>query len=151
MSATPKPKPELKIPRLHFEPQDGSRLATLALLRAVYMDELEHARDILSADPDQLNRRDPFAGVTPLHIAIFRQNEKMVRLLTQHPQCRVSIKDNFGRTAADMLTYTSDPTIFDIVLRLTSPEVDRSWQDEAYDQGRSSGDIVTIRPKAIDL
>lgn len=150
MSAQPKPKPKRKIPRVHLEPQDGTQLATQALLRAVYMDDFERASAILAADPDQLNRQDPYAGLTPLHIAIFRQNADMVRLLAQHPACKGTIADNFGRTAADMLHYTSDRAIFDIVLRLASPDVDRSWQDEAFDRGRATGGVVQLRPRGDD-
>ena len=142
MSVAPKPKPT---PRpAHLEPQDGSRLATHALLRAAYMDDLDEARAILAADPEQLNRQAPYAGLTALHIAIFRQNTGMVRLLAGHPGSKVSIEDNFGRTAASMLTYTSNHEIFDIILQAASPEVDRAWRDSVFDDGRAAGKVISL-------
>lgn len=143
MSAKPKPKPR-SLPT-HLMPDSGSRLATYPLLRAVYMDETDRARAILAADPQQVNLQDPFAGLTALHIAIFRQNLDTVRLLAGHPECNTTIRDNFGRTASDMLAYTSSRVIFDLVTRRAAPEIERSWLEEAFDLGRATRRIVPIR------
>lgn len=116
MSALPKPK--LKSTPFHLDPDSGVQLATYPLIRAVYNDRLDQARDILKASPEQINSQEPFAGLTALHIAIFRQNEEMVALLANHPSCDFTIKDNFQRTAADMLIYTQSTEIFNLVERL---------------------------------
>lgn len=128
MSAQPKPKP--KRTPFHLEPDSGAQLATYSLIRAVYNDRITQARDILKANPEQINLQEPFAGLTALHIAIFRQNEEIVTLLAEHPRCDITLKDNFQRTAADMLVYTDKPAIFDIVMRRAYPELERVWSNE---------------------
>lgn len=114
MSALPQPK--LRQTPLHLEPDDGHELARYPLIRAVYMDRLDQARAILAADPEQINVQQPFAGLTPLHIAIFRQNNEMVRLLTEHSRIEFSRTDNFGRMPTDMLKYVSDASVFETVM-----------------------------------
>jgi ankyrin repeat protein len=115
MSAQPKPQTASR--PFHLGADGGEGLATYPLIRAVYIDRVDEARAILKADPKQINSLDPFAGLTPLHIAIFRQSEEMVGLLSAHPQCNFSLKDNFGRTASDMLIYTKNQAIFDLTIR----------------------------------
>lgn len=143
MSAKSKLKP--KRTPFHLEPGSGVHLATYSLIRAVYNDRFAQARDILAVSPDQVNSQEPFAGLTALHIAIFRQNEDMVTLLANHPQCDIALKDNFGRTAADMLVYTANPAIFDTVMRRAYSDQERSWEQENFEQGIASGTIVPLR------
>ena len=150
MSALPKPKP--KRTPFHLEPGSGAQLATYSLIRAVYNDRLDQARDILKASPEQINNQEPFAGLTALHIAIFRQNEEMVVLLANHPRCDLTLKDNFQRTAADMLVYTAKQTIFDIVVRYAHPQQERAWNYGGSYESGPSGTVVPIalqelRPK----
>lgn len=144
MSGQPKPKP--KLTPFHLEPDSGQGLAAYALIRAVYMDRLDEARAILEADPGQINTQDPFAGLTPLHIAIFRQNAEMVKLLAEHPRCDLRIGDNFQRTAADMLIYTADKAIFETIMRRADPEQERAWADEVSERRIASGNVVPLRP-----
>ena len=114
MSAQPKPKPKRTL--FHLEPDSGAQLATYSLIRAVYNDRFDQARDILKANPEQINLQEPFAGLTALHIAIFRQNEESVKLLANHPRCDVALRDNFQRTVADILLYTAKPAIFEVIM-----------------------------------
>lgn len=141
MSAKPKPKP--KRTPFHLEPDSGAQLATYSLIRAVYNDRFEQARDILKANPEQINLQEPFAGLTALHIAIFRQNEEMVALLANHPRCDLTLKDNFRRTAADMLVYTAKTAIFDVVMWRTFPEQELTWSVPQND-GTTLGEVVSF-------
>jgi hypothetical protein len=147
MSASPKPslKPRLDSKRSsnRFNPLGGAKLSTYSLLRAVYMDKAKEAEAILKADAGQINLGDPFAGVTPLHVAIFRQNENVVKLLVEHPRCDVWQKDNFGRTPIDMLVYNSNRTIFEMVMKRAYPGEDRVWADS--DSGTAQ--ISLYRPR----
>ena len=77
------------------------------LIRATYFNKTKTALELIENDPEQINRRDPYGGLTALHIAVFRQNEDIVRAVIQHPQHTSSIKDVFGRRAYDMLIYLS--------------------------------------------
>jgi len=128
MSALPKPKPR-RTP-FHLEPDSGAQLATYSLIRAVYNDRFEQARDILKANPEQINLQESFAGLTALHVAIFRQNEEIVKLLANHPRCDIALKDNFQRTAADMLVYTAKSAIFDAVMRRSYDE--QLWNNDKH-------------------
>lgn len=146
MSALPKPKP--KHTPFHLEPGSGVQLATYSLIRAVYNDRLDQARDILAASPEQINLQEPFAGLTALHIAIFRQNEEIVTLLANHPRCDLTLKDNFQRTAADMLVYTANSTIFGTVMRCAYPKQERIWSNDAYDEGKAAMRVVPLTPSS---
>lgn len=143
---TAKPKPIVKR-KLSFFENRGSGLKKYPLLRAVYFDETERATKILAEDPDQLNLKDPFAGLTATHIAVFRGNETLVELFTKHPNYDPHIKDNFGRKAADMLDYTSNQQIFETMLDITYPDEMKELEDEEYEQGVSSGKILPLKPK----
>ena len=89
----------------------GSRPARLPLLQAVYFDQTQTALSIIESDPAQINQQDPFAGLTPLHVAIFRQNTEVVRQIARHPVTNIGLKDRFGRSAADMCVYTKNEAI----------------------------------------
>ncbi|PWE55001.1 hypothetical protein DEM27_16220 [Metarhizobium album] len=99
-----------------FDPMGGGKLSAYSLLRAVYMDQVREAEAVLRASPEQINLGDPYANLTPLHVAIFRQNREIVALLVNHPRCDVWQKDNFGRTAVDMLVYTKEKQIFESII-----------------------------------
>lgn len=145
MSAHPKPKP--KRTPFHLEPDSGAQLATYSLIRAVYNDRFEQARDILKANPEQINLQEPFAGLTALHIAIFRQNEDIVTLLAEHPRCDIAIKDNFQRTAADMLVYTANQAVFDTVMCRAYTDQERAWLEEASGESVVSRVVLPLRPR----
>jgi len=145
MSALPKPKPKPKRTPFNLEPGSGVQLATYSLIRAVYNNRLEQARDILAASPEQINLQEPFAGLTALHIAIFRQNEDMVALLANHPRCDLTLKDNFQRTAAGMLIYTAKPAIFDVVMRRSYPEQEREWTSLIIGDGLGSVSVISLQ------
>ncbi len=141
-----KPKPIMKRRLAYFEDR-GADLKTFSLLLAVYNDQFEAAKSILKADPAQLNSQDPYAGLTALHIAIFRQNPKTVRLLLDHNGIDVTIKYGFQRRPVDMLDYTVNQEIFDLVMDATYPDEMRALDDEAYDEGRADNSIVPLKPK----
>lgn len=130
----------------YFEDR-GSDLKSFSLLLAVYNDQLDTATSILKADPAQLNIQDPYAGLTALHIAIFRQNPQMVRLLLDQTGIDVTIKDGFQRRPVDMLDYTVNQDIFDMVMDATYPDAMRALEDEAYDKGRADNSVVPLKPK----
>ncbi|WP_025031645.1 ankyrin repeat domain-containing protein [Nitratireductor aquibiodomus] len=150
MSLQPKRKVAGQRLFARFQPMDGHRRASYSLLRAIYMDNIELAATILEADPRQLNRGDPYAGLTPLHIAIFRQSEDAVSLLLGFPDCDLWQADSFGRTPVDMLAYSASAAIFELVMRRAYPDQERAWDSEALDLGWASGRVVSLNPKATD-
>ena len=141
-----KPKLIMKRKLAYFEDR-GSDLKSFSLLVAVYNDQLDAAATILETDPAQINSQDPYAGLTALHIAIFRQNQKMVRLLLEQAGIDVKIKDGFQRRPVDMLDYTLNQDIFDMVMDATYPDTMRALEDEAYDEGRADSSVVPLKPK----
>ncbi len=141
-----KPKPIMKNTLAYFEDR-GADLKTYSLLLAVYYDEFEKAQALLKSDPGQLNLQDPYAGLTALHIAIFRQNPKIVSLLLEQNGIDVKIKDGFQRRPVDMLDYTINQEIFDMVMDATYPDEMRALEDEAYDEGRADNSVVPLKPK----
>ena len=70
---------------LQYFEDDGLNTSTYPLLHAVFHERVEKAERVIAADPNQLNSQDPFAGLTPLHIAIFRENRYFVNLIAKHP------------------------------------------------------------------
>ena len=97
----------------------GARTQPLSLLQAVYFDRTERAKAIIEADPGQVNQQDPFTGLTPLHVAIFRQNVEVVRALVAHPRTDINLRDGFNRRPIDMCVYTRDEEMFLIVVGRT--------------------------------
>lgn len=130
----------------YFEDR-GTDLKTYSLLLAVYYDEFEKAQALLKSDPGQLNLQDPYAGLTALHIAIFRQNQEIVSLLLDQDGIDVKIKDGFHRRPVDMLDYTVNQEIFEMVMDATYPDEMRALDDEAYDEGRADNTVVPLKPK----
>ena len=118
-----------------------------ALCLAVYNDRFEDAEVILKAEPAQLNSKDPYAGLTALHIAIFRQNSKIVQLLLAQEGIDVSIKDGFRRRPVDILDYTANQDIFDMIMDAAYPDSMRALEDEAFEKGRAAQTIVPFKPK----
>ena len=106
-----KPKEVLKTKLSYFEAQ-GPRMKDYPLIRAVYFEDFEKARTILESDPDQINSRDPYAGLTPLHIAIFRENQEMIDLLLNAKGIDASVRDGFGRRPIDIADYIQNNQIF---------------------------------------
>lgn len=94
----------------------GTERQPLSLLEAVYFDNTKRAKAIIEADPSQINQQDPFAGLTPLHIAIFRQNIEIVRTLVSHPRTDPNIEDGFHRKPIDICVYTVDEEIYSLVV-----------------------------------
>ncbi len=116
MIAAPKPKTPA---RRSLFPTTGSRHKRLPLLEAVYYNRTEQALAIIEADPAQINLQDPFAGLSPLHVAVFRQNLQIVVALTRHPITDIGLADRFGRKAIDMCLYTLNDDIFQAVAART--------------------------------
>ncbi len=144
MSLQPKPKAKPGTPLSWFS-DSGVDKKKLSLIRAAYFDNYERAKAIVKADPDQINSQDPFAGLTPLHIAIFRQNDPMVTLIATHPTCDFSVKDHFGRVATDMLIYIRDRKIFETVMQAAYPHEYRAIEDEPFDTALASGRITPMK------
>ena len=94
----------------------------LGLFSAVYYDRTETALELIKTNPEQINVKDPYAGLTPIHIAIYRQNKKVVKALTEYPELDMQVKDVFDRLPVDMLDYTSNQEIFKMVMDAHSPE-----------------------------
>lgn len=97
----------------------GAKTKPLSLLEAVYFDRTERAKAIIEADPEQVRQQDTFAGLTPLHVAIFRQNVEVVRALVAHPRTDLSLVDGFNRRPIDMCVYTRNEEIFGLVVKRT--------------------------------
>lgn len=135
MSTRPLPR---SVPKRPLFPDRGERTAKLTLLREVYFDRTESAEAIIASDPDQINLQDPFAGLSALHVAIFRQNVAIVRSLASHPVTDVHITDRFGRRPIDMCLYTRNPAIFDAVAA-------RTFQAALLDLEAGSDRIVPLR------
>jgi len=118
----------------------GEQTARLSLFQAVFFDRTKSALDIIKTDADQINLQEPFADLTSLHLAIFRQNLSVVRNICEHPVTQIDLKDRFGRKAIDMCVYTSNEDIFHAVL-------ERTYQGPLLqlDRGDDSG-VVPFRP-----
>lgn len=97
----------------------GESTAKLPLIIAVYFDRTQVALDIIRSDPEQINLPEPYAGLTPLHIAVFRQNIALVEAIARHPIAKPGIEDRFGRTAIDLCAYTSNDMIFRAIIERT--------------------------------
>lgn len=116
MTASAQPKTNQKF---SIFSDSGESTAKLQLIQAVFFDRTKSALEIIKTDPDQINEQDPFAGLTPLHIAIFRQNVAVVEALANHPVTNTDAADRFGRKPIDMCIYTSLDEIFAAVLKRT--------------------------------
>jgi len=140
--------PQRKVKKMlqYFE-DDGPSTLTYPLLHAVFHERVEKAEQVIAADPNQLNSQDPFAGLTPLHIAIFRENRYLVNLIEKHPTTDFKLKDNFNRRAVDMLDYTADQTIFELIMDKTYPDLMRALESAEYEIGLSSAIIKPFKPK----
>ena len=109
-TSAPKPAPT---------PTKGPQTAKQSLFRAVYNDETERARQIIETDPEQINFQDPYAGLTPLHVAVFRQNVAIATLIARHPVTDISARDQFGRRPIEMCIYTLNEEIHEAVFSRT--------------------------------
>ena len=115
-----------KLGKSFNEPKVDEKL--YRLVQEVYYGRTEKALALIESDPDQINRQDPYSGLTPLNIAVFRQNEKVVQALIDHPVTNIHLKDNFGRTAYDMLDYNANQQVFLAVFNAFKPEDDEEWE-----------------------
>jgi hypothetical protein len=116
MSAVPLPKIPLR--RSLFS-DAGERTAKLPLIEAVYFDRTQRAEAIIESDPAQINLQEPFAGLSALHIAVFRQNVVIVRKLTDHPVTDMNLADRFGRKPIDMCLYSTQAEIVEAITNRT--------------------------------
>lgn len=131
--------------RLAYFEDRGSDAKNYPLLMAVYYDDYAKAKAVLEADPGQLNLQDPYAGLTALHIGIFRQNLQIVQLLLAQPGIQVMVRDAFRRRPVDMLDYTVNQEIFEAVMEATYPEEMTSLVDE--NDLRAQARILPLKPK----
>lgn len=110
--------PKLPLRRSLFS-DAGERRAKLPLIEAVYFDRTTRAEAIIESDPAQINLQDPFAGLSALHIAVFRQNVVIVRKLTDHPVTDMNLADRFGRKPIDMCLYSTQAEIVEAITNRT--------------------------------
>lgn len=59
----------------------------------------------------------------------------------------LTIKDNFNRRAVEMLDYTTNQNIFEIVIDTTYPEDILELENKAYEQGRVDNVITPFKLK----
>ena len=139
MAALPKPKTSRA--RALFS-DTGERTAKLSLFQEVFYDRTERALKIIETDPEQINLVDPFAGLTSLHVAIFRQNVDVVEAIAAHPVADLTIRDKFDRRPSDMCIYTRNDRIYSAVF-------ERTYREEILDLDSGGGNlVVTFKPKA---
>ena len=132
--------------RLAYFEDRGSDRQNYPLLMAVYYDDFEKAKAILQSDPEQLNIPDPYAGLTAIHIAIFRQNLDIIRMLLAQPGIQKKTKDTFGRRPVDMLDYTVNQVVFEVVMDATYSDEMRALEDEAFEEGLTDQSVVPFKP-----
>lgn len=116
MSAKPQP---LSVKRASLFSDRGQKTAKLSLFQAVFYDRTQEAIEIIASDSEQINLQEPFAALTALHIAIFRQNILVIRDLCLNPTTKIGLQDRFGRKAIDMCVYTHNDEIFQLVSERT--------------------------------
>ena len=133
------PKPQRRARQSIFSGK-GVNTAKLSLIEAVYFDRTDTAANIIRTDPDQINMPEPFAGLTALHIAVFRQNAIIVDLLTTHPVTDIHVKDRFGRSPIDMCIYTNNHAIFTAIM-------ERTYQKPLLDLDNDGDTIVPLKPE----
>lgn len=94
----------------------------LEFLRAALHGDAETVRDLAETYPLVVNAQDGITGCTALHFGIFAQHREVVSFLAEHADFNIELRDRFNRSAADMLTYTSDRAIFEAVMRRLDPD-----------------------------
>lgn len=97
-------------------PGSGAQTAKLSLFQAIFFERTDPALKIIETDPEQINLQEPFAALTSLHLAIFRQNVLVVQAICRHPITSIHLEDRFGRKPIDMCLYTRNDQIFSAVL-----------------------------------
>lgn len=107
---------------LGYFKKGGPKRQHFELILAAYYNRTARAEAIMQSDPDQIVRQDPHSGLTALHVAIFRGNVELVTLLAEHPRTDFQMKDNFDRRPVDMLDYTRNQQIFNLVMEGTYPD-----------------------------
>lgn len=136
MSLAPKPRPNLSA---LFSSDRGARTKKHSLFVEVFFNRTEPALAIIQNDSEQINIQEPFSELTTLHLAIFRQNARVVDALTAHPVTDFTIKDSFGRRAIDMCIYTTDENLIESVFKRTYQRADLLLSDSG------DGPVVPFR------
>ncbi len=144
MAVNPLKKMEQKLS--YFE-DSGPTRQKYPLIMAVYHNATDLAEKLIREDPAQINDQDPYAGLSPLHIAIFRQNVRIIGILLKQPTINLRLRDSFGRRAQDFLDYTVDPEIHRLITNACYPDAIRRLEDEALDQAIAEGKIVRWKPE----
>jgi ankyrin repeat protein len=139
MSIQPKEKMTRKLG--YFE-DSGTDKKKYSLISAAYYDRTDTAKELIKSDPDQIYAQDPHSGLTALHIAVFRQNVELIEILSKHPRSDLSLKDAFGRRVVDMLEYTTNQQINDLIMEATYPDLMRDLKAD----DESENNVVTLRP-----
>ncbi len=136
MSLAPKPRPKLAA---LFSSDRGARTQQLELFVEVFYNRTEPALAIIENDPQQINVQEPFSQLTTLHLAVFRQNLRVVEAITRHPVTDITVQDGFGRLAIDMCIYTSNDEIIEAVFARTYQREDLMLE------GGDDGPVVPFR------
>lgn len=132
------PKPHAKLAAL-FSSDRGARTQQLELFVEVFYNRTESALAIIENDPNQINVQEPFSNLTTLHLAVFRQNVRVVEAITRHPVTDIAIRDGFGRRAVDMCIYTSNNDIIEAIFA-------RTYQrEDILLEGGDDGPVVPFR------
>ena len=138
-----KPKPNLSARLAYFE-DSGSQTKHYPLMMAVYYDDFEKAKAVLESDPGQLNLQEPYARLTALHVAIFRKNVDIVRLLLSQTEVDLSLKDAFQRRIIDMLDYSINQEVFGLVLDAVYSSELHSLENR--DDSQQYSTVVALKP-----
>jgi len=141
-----KPK-QIITQKLEYFNDRGRDLKAYSLIMAVYYENLQLTQSILKSEPDQINSQEPYADMSPIHVAIFRQNLEIVETLLKVPNIKLHQKDNFGREPIDMLDYTINQAIFESVLAATYPNEMNDLVVQISEETESDLKIIPFRTK----
>jgi hypothetical protein len=125
---------------------DGMKFLTYDLIGHIYYGRTKDAQATIVADPDQVAMPEAVTLLTPLHVAIFREDDEVIAQLLQHPKVDLHAQDKFGRTPLDMLHYSHDEDIHLLVLEAYYPDTVRRIIDDEYDEARAAGRIKPFAP-----
>lgn len=100
---------------------DGSGSGETSLFRAIEAGDTTLAIRLIESGTCDLNERDRSIGLTPLHLAVYQSNLAVVQALVGKPQTNYSVKDNYGRSAVDMLEYCRDREVTRVLLEAAYP------------------------------
>ena len=110
------------------------------IFEAIYKNDIVKVKELIDSGID-INTREIKRGLTPLHSACFRYYSKyakkvsidMVKLILEHPDTDVTIKDNYGLCCLKSLGYLD---FFDLIPYIISH---KSFDIKKYFIGKETG------------